>query len=63
VSGMAVRADVLHTWQASANCKPPGRGGIGSACPLCYKDLGVADDEEIWRAHLIEACPKNARRA
>eukprot|EP00953_Heterococcus_sp_UTEX-ZZ885_P009234 5462-Heterococcus_DN1.PRE.1 len=58
-----VRADVLHTWQASANCKPPGRGGIGSACPLCYKDLGVADDEEIWRAHLIEACPKNARRA
>ncbi|KAG5188043.1 hypothetical protein JKP88DRAFT_269553 [Tribonema minus] len=63
VSGMAVRREALTEWQRSAHCRPPGRGGIGSVCPLCFKDLGAADDEEVWRAHLIEACPKNPRRA
>lgn len=63
VSGMAVRREALADWQQGPYCRPPGRGGIGSVCPLCFKDLGAADDEEVWRAHLIEACAKNPRRA
>ncbi|CAM9307168.1 unnamed protein product [Laminaria digitata] len=63
VSLLAIRVGELDKWQRSMSCKPPGNGGPHSTCPLCFKDIGSADDEELWRAHLIEACPRNPRRA
>lgn len=38
-------------------------GGPHSTCPLCFESVGSADDEDLWRAHLIEVCPRNPRRA
>ncbi|CAB1118634.1 unnamed protein product [Ectocarpus sp. CCAP 1310/34] len=62
ISHLAIRIEDLDRWQRSKSCKPPGKGGPGSTCPLCFEDVGSADDEEYWRAHLIDSCTRNPRR-
>lgn len=37
-------------------------GGPHSTCPLCFEDVGSADDEDAWRTHLIDSCTQNPRR-
>ncbi|CAM9344575.1 unnamed protein product, partial [Phaeothamnion confervicola] len=62
VSGMAVRRADMAGWTASKSCRPPGPAGPGSACPLCFNDVAAAADEDSWKSHLMESCPRNPRR-
>eukprot|EP00752_Nemacystus_decipiens_P007074 g6339.t1 len=62
ISFLAIRVEDLSKWQRSKSCKPPGKGGPRSTCPLCFKEVGPEDDEQLWRTHLIENCTRNPRR-
>eukprot|EP00903_Cladosiphon_okamuranus_P013509 g12582.t1 len=62
ISFLAIRVDDLSKWQRSKSCKPPGKGGPRSTCPLCFKEVGPEDDEQLWRTHLMENCTRNPRR-
>ncbi len=61
-TGLAISKSKLDSWQNSRYCQRPLAGGLGSLCTLCFTHLGSSDDEEIWRAHLIDGCPRNPRR-
>ncbi len=60
-TGLAISKSKLDSWHNSRHCRRP-LAGLGSLCPLCFTHLSSSDDEEIWRAHLIDGCPRNPRR-
>ncbi len=60
-TGLAISKSKFDSWKNSRYCQRP-LAVIGSLCPLCFTHLGSSDDEEIWRAHLIDGCPRNPRR-
>ncbi len=60
-TGLAISKSKLDSWQNTRYCQRP-LAGLGSLCPLCFTHLGSSDDEEIWRAHLTDGCPRNPRR-
>jgi centrosomal protein CEP104 len=57
ITGLAIRASEIDSWNKSAACKPAPDNCM--YCPLCL--AAVEDSDAAWLRHLTDGCPKNAR--